>query len=75
MITMSDETEELELLQKLLWYSYLLCKHIDSTDWWDKWPGEIREHVAQAYDSITEFNRGLWNLKQGVDSESVRDSE
>lgn len=72
---MPDNNEDLVSLQKLLRHSYWLCKQIDSTDWYGKWPGEIREHVAQAYDSITEFNRGLRNLKQGVDNESVRDSE
>lgn len=72
---MTDDNEDLVYLQKLLRHSYWLCKQIDSTDWYGKWPEDIREHVAQAYDSITEFNRGLWNLKQGAISESVRDSE
>ena len=34
-----------------------MCKDIDSTDFYDKWPDSIRQHVADAQSEIFLFNR------------------
>lgn len=44
-------------LERLLTEAYHVCKDIDSTDYYGKWPDSIRQHVADAQSEIFLFNR------------------
>lgn len=48
---------EFRRLQLLLQWCYNTCKDIDSGENYEKWPGAVRYHVAEALDAIMLFNR------------------
>lgn len=63
---------EFDKLEFLLMLAYHVCKDIDSTDCYNKWPDEIREYVAQGYNAIQAFNNdSLWRrlYKRGADDD------
>ena len=47
---------DFEKLEYFLCMAYHVCKDIDSTEWFENWPGDIRGYIADAYSAI-----GLWN--------------
>lgn len=48
---------DFEKLEYFLSMAYHVCKDIDSTDWFENWPDEIRMHIASALNAIYEWNR------------------
>jgi hypothetical protein len=48
---------DFEKLEYFLMMAYHVCKDIDSTEWSEHWPDEIRGYIADAYNLIQEWNR------------------
>lgn len=48
---------DFEKLEYFLCMAYHVCKDIDSTEWFEHWPDEIRGYIADAYNLIHKWNR------------------
>lgn len=47
---------DFDKLEYFLMMAYHVCKDIDSTEWFEHWPAEIRKHIATAYNCVHRWN-------------------
>lgn len=70
-----DGKTDFDRLRYYLCEAYLCCKDIDSTNWFEHWPDDIRIYVAQAYSMIQAWNRANKLNKINPEPEEIAANE
>ena len=66
---------DFDRLRYFLCGAYMCCKDIDSTNWFEHWPDDIRLYVAQAYSMIQAWNRSNKLNKINPEPEEIAANE